>query len=321
MYEKLATPLNPKSLDDSICDALSGAKHAQCTGCFSMADSLLEKATKDCGSDDADCFETALNQHGMETLQCDRDLLVPANSWSPPGESDQRGPCPFINTLANHGVVNRNGQNIDLLDLAVRLEAVYNVHRDFLNGGPVQLAIDCNQTYTDAKGIIRIDLEALFQPECEEHEASMVRADRAYGFEASKLVNATLVDSLMAKNPDSKVLTKEDVMEYQVERIQNSGYNNEYTVFRPDFDYANMGAQGVFLFLVGSDPFLETVKKNVLEPFLLNERLPDNFLPGSLRDTPFNFLDEEDFSSARFEDSVQNVADAVLDYPEFILQT
>jgi hypothetical protein len=58
-----------------------------------------------------------------------------------------------------------------LFDMAARLESVYNVAEEFLHHGPVQLAIDCNQTYTDENGITRLDLERLFDDRCEEHEA------------------------------------------------------------------------------------------------------------------------------------------------------
>mmetsp|Transcript_7797 Transcript_7797/g.14460 ORF Transcript_7797/g.14460 Transcript_7797/m.14460 type:complete len:408 (-) Transcript_7797:155-1378(-) len=229
-----------------------------------------------------------------------------ASQWQPAGFRDQRSPCPFINTLANHGIINRNGTFIDLFDMAARLEAVYNVDRAFLHHGPVQLAIDCNQTYEDKNGITRLDLERLFDDRCEEHEASMVRADSFHGFESSKLVDDSLLNRLMRKNPTSKVLTREDVMDFQSERIMESRISNPETVFRP-FDIENMGAQGIFLFLLSSDPTLETVEKEILYFFLLMEKLPDGFVPGSLRDTPFNFLDPTDFTQPRFMESMGNV--------------
>ena len=232
--------------------------------------------------------------------------LVAGSLWEPPGPNDQRGPCPFINTLANHGIINRNGTFIDLFDLAGRLEAVYNVAIEFLHHGPVQLAIDCNQTYEDEDGILRLDLERLFDDRCEEHEASMVRADSFHGFQKSKRVDDVLLNNLMRRNPKSKVLTRADVMDFQSDRIMDSRLINPETFFRP-FDIENMGAQGIFLFLIGTDPTLETVEKDRLYFFLLLEKLPDEFIPGQLRDTPFNFLDPGDFAMSRFAESMDNV--------------
>ncbi|KAI5272173.1 Cloroperoxidase [Aureobasidium subglaciale] len=34
------------------------------------------------------------------------------NAWHPAGPNDLRGPCPMMNTLANHGFISRNGGNI-----------------------------------------------------------------------------------------------------------------------------------------------------------------------------------------------------------------
>ena len=232
--------------------------------------------------------------------------LVAGSLWESPGPNDQRGPCPFINAIANHGIINRNGTFIDLFDMAARLEAVYNVAEEFLHHGPVQLAIDCNQTYLDENGIIRLDLERLFDDRCEEHEASMVRADSHFGFDKSKLVDDTLLNNLMRRNPKSSFLTRTDVMEFQSDRIMASRIENPTTEFRP-FDIENMGAQSIFLFLLSDDPTLETVDKARLYFFLLLEKLPDDFVPGALRDTPFNFLDPTDFVSPRFAESMDNV--------------
>jgi hypothetical protein len=191
--------------------------------------------------------------------------------------------------------------------MEAKLEEVYLVSREFLRKNPVQLAIDCNQTYVDESGVIRLDLESLFDPNCEEHEASMFRTDRYFGFEESKFVDSSLVEALMARNPTSNgILTREDIMEYQSERIMDSRMKNPETEFR-DFDIGNMGAQMNFLFLVGGDPTLHAVEKDRLEFFVMNERFPDGFIPGALRETPYNFLDLTDMSHFMFVESMINV--------------
>jgi hypothetical protein len=44
-----------------------------------------------------------------------------------PGIGDRRGPCPGLNTLANHGFINRNGSDIDPRDLINAIKDAYNV--------------------------------------------------------------------------------------------------------------------------------------------------------------------------------------------------
>ena len=228
------------------------------------------------------------------------------HDWMPARAGDQRSPCPFVNTVANHGFINRNGTNIDVFHMADQLEAVYNVAADFLRQGPIQQMIDCNQTYEDENGVLRFDLDILFDDNCEEHEASMVRADKFFGFEKSKKVDDTLLNNLLRRNPGESVLRFDDVMDYQAERIMTSRLINPETEFR-HFDVGNMGAQGMFLFLLSSDSSMMTVEKNRLYFFLLDEKLPDDFIPGSLRDTPFNPKDVTDFVHDRLMFSMLNV--------------
>lgn len=228
------------------------------------------------------------------------------HKWIPARQGDQRSPCPFLNTAANHGFLNRHGANIDIDDMAEQLEALYNVDADFLQLGPIKQMIECNQTYFDDAGVRRFNLDILFDGNCEEHEASMVRDDSFFGFEKSKNVDDRLLNDLMRRNPGESFLTFDNVMDYQADRIMVSRLDNPETEFR-HFDVRNMGAQAMFLFLIGTDPSLMTVEKNRLYFFLLDEKLPDDFEPGILRDRPFNPKKELDFTHTRLEESMANV--------------
>ena len=247
----------------------------------------------------------------LETQAYTEDFIVDAHCpdphrWIPPRIGNQRSPCPFVNTLANHGFINRDGTNIDISDMADQLEAVYNVASSFLLQGPIQQMIDCNQTYVDDSGVRRFDLDVLFDDKCEEHEASMVREDSFFGFEKSKKVDDGLLNNLMRRNHGESVLTFNDVLDYQAERIMASRLVNPETEFR-HFDVNNMGAQGIFLFLLSNDPSMMTVEKNRLYFFLLDEKLPNEFVPGSLRETPFDPKDPSDFLHDRLMRSMSNV--------------
>eukprot|EP00531_Pseudo-nitzschia_arenysensis_P012336 CAMPEP_0116146974 /NCGR_PEP_ID=MMETSP0329-20121206/17475_1 /TAXON_ID=697910 /ORGANISM="Pseudo-nitzschia arenysensis, Strain B593" /LENGTH=394 /DNA_ID=CAMNT_0003642807 /DNA_START=38 /DNA_END=1222 /DNA_ORIENTATION=+ len=228
------------------------------------------------------------------------------NRWIPARQGDQRSPCPFLNTAANHGFLNRHGANIDIDDMADQLEALYNVDTEFLQLGPIKQMIECDQTYFDDRGVRRFNLDILFDGNCEEHEASMVRDDSFFGFEKSKDIDDRLLNDLMRRNPGENFLTFDNVMDYQADRIMVSRLDNPETEFR-HFDVRNMGAQAMFLFLVGTDPTLMTVEKNRLYFFLLDEKLPDDFEPGILRDRPFNPKKELDFTHTRLDESMANV--------------
>ena len=228
------------------------------------------------------------------------------HKWIPARHGDQRSPCPFLNTAANHGFLNRHGANIDIDEMANQLEALYNVAAEFLHQGPIQQMIDCDQTYFDEDGVRKFDLEILFDENCEEHEASMVREDSFFGFENSKKIDDGLLNDLMRRNPGETFLTFDDVMDYQADRIMVSRLANPETDFR-HFDVGNMGAQGIFLFLLSSDETMMTVEKDRLYFFLLDEKLPHAFVPGGLRETPFNPMDPSDFVHDRLDQSMSNV--------------
>lgn len=228
----------------------------------------------------------------------------PDNPWIAPGEGDVRSPCPFVNTMANHGFINRNGRNVDLFEMIQRMEDIFDFSIEFVNQVGDNI-VDFGLTTTDSEGIERLDIDALFDPDAEEHEASLVRSDRFFGVEESKLVNDTLLNNLVRVNPTSPVLTLQDVMGYQFQRIIDSRTNNPETTFATEFDTLNTAAQALTLFFLGTDPTLQTVEKERVFSMLLLERIPDGYEPGQLQDTPFDFM--TDFSAGLFQEFVANV--------------
>jgi len=110
------------------------------------------------------------------------------NKFKAPKEGSVRSPCPAINTLANHGFINRDGKNINVLDLAAALEEVYNVRDETLIQGPIASAIKLGLTDNSDGDICEgkedetcfLDLDSLFQSlkgdpaEAQEHDSSFV---------------------------------------------------------------------------------------------------------------------------------------------------
>jgi hypothetical protein len=48
-------------------------------------------------------------------------------AYQAPGPNDARSPCPGLNTLANHGYINRNGRNIQGSDIINAAQQVYSI--------------------------------------------------------------------------------------------------------------------------------------------------------------------------------------------------
>lgn len=139
----------------------------------------------------------------------------------------------------------------------------------------------------------------------------MVRADGLYGFESSKLVDDVLLNSLMRKNPTSSVLTRADMMDFQSDCIMESRIINPETVFRP-FDLDNMGVQGVFFFLLSTDPTLETVEKTRLYFSCYWKSFPTTlFLRPCERHRSAFWIVMTSFTQSGFEESINNVESTI----------
>lgn len=67
-------------------------------------------------------------QHILVSLLLTATLALPSYEYQRPLATDERGPCPGLNTLANHGYINRSGRNIAydaLIDAATKAYSVY----------------------------------------------------------------------------------------------------------------------------------------------------------------------------------------------------
>src|ERR1700744_127014 len=50
--------------------------------------------------------------------------MVPRGTYAPSGPNDKRSPCPLINSLANHGYINRDGRNIHASQLNAAMNEI-----------------------------------------------------------------------------------------------------------------------------------------------------------------------------------------------------
>lgn len=103
-------------------------------------------------------------------------LAVDFTNWHPPGPGDVRGPCPCLNSLANHNILPHNGRNYTIPVLVKALTEAVNVSPEFA------ATISLLGTFTAAdptKG--SFDLTDLLNHNLFEHDASLSRADFEFG--------------------------------------------------------------------------------------------------------------------------------------------
>ncbi|KAG9570916.1 Cloroperoxidase, partial [Aureobasidium melanogenum] len=103
-------------------------------------------------------------------------MLEDIYAWQPAGINDFRGPCPMMNTLANHGYVPRNGDNITKENAIRGLKEALNFDAALASLMWEQAIIanpEPNATF--------FTLQQLNRHNVLEHDASLSRMDAYYG--------------------------------------------------------------------------------------------------------------------------------------------
>jgi len=163
-------------------------------------------------------------------------------------KSDVRGPCPLVNSLANHGYIPRDGRNVHAGELVTALKKVGLSHAlSAVFADPIFLVAEKSQPsrsrwqtiwywicnpwalffsgfgmrrpgQKDAKGIKCLDLDQLDQPGIVEHDISMTRHDHTQG--DNHTPQPDLIRDLLESSSDGgKTITLEDLAALRRRRI------------------------------------------------------------------------------------------------------
>lgn len=213
---------------------------------------------------------------------------LPVGEFRAQGSGDIRSPCPAINTLANHGIINRNGREIPIMELGQALSDTFRIRLGFLVDGPIHGAIAANKTvWVDGVEVLTLDM--LFGnrnirmdgTEAEEHDSSFFREDfREDDMDNDILPSERLIQNFFESNNGTS-LDPADVMLYQRNRIKESCESREAESIPRPFVEAHrsaMRAQGVVLFALGQaqGPDYNNVTSK-LRSIVENERLPEKY--------------------------------------------
>lgn len=101
-----------------------------------------------------------------------------AYPYQAPTDTDVRSPCPGINAAANHGLIPRDGKNIDLDTLAKGLYLGYHLDYD---AGVFVGSIGIAASTTGNASTFNLDDLAQHMPQVLEHDGSMSRNDSYWG--------------------------------------------------------------------------------------------------------------------------------------------
>ena len=116
-------------------------------------------------------------------------------TWAPPGPGDVRSPCPGLNSLANHGILPRNGKGLTIPILIQALDYGMNVGADFSAViGAAGILSRPNDPLGDS-----FDLDDLDEHNFPiEHDASLSRADYNLNNGNNYSFNQSIFDTVLA---------------------------------------------------------------------------------------------------------------------------
>jgi hypothetical protein len=119
---------------------------------------------------------------------------VDFTNWSPPGPNDVRGPCPGLNSLANHNILPHSGKGITVSILTKALADGFNMGADFSTaiGNLAMLSTPLLQGYLNLDNLDKHNFPL-------EHDASLSRQD--YYFGDDHTFNQTIWNSVLAFYP------------------------------------------------------------------------------------------------------------------------
>lgn len=205
------------------------------------------------------------------------------NAHIPPGTADNRGPCPGLNTLANHGYLRHDGKNLtsqSILDAALNVYSIENNLIAAVLAGATAIGILVDGVLPLLSDLARHPGNGKNPSRLMEHDMSLTRMDCDIGDCIKQ--NETLITKLLATNNNGTVITLANVIAAYQAQYEYSKANN------PSF-YNNVlpaaAAEGGLLIGVFSNDkaYVTGANKTAVESFLKNEQLLSDFQNRKMR--------------------------------------
>ncbi|KAF5378918.1 hypothetical protein D9757_008723 [Collybiopsis confluens] len=233
------------------------------------------------------------------------------HKWEKPGPNDSRGPCPGLNTLANHGFLPRNGKNITVQNI---LDAV----NDGFNFRPIDIMVVAAKVAllsTDNVNYVTLEESALYGNI--EHDTSLSRSDYALGDNIH--FDETIYQTLASSNPGVdyyNITSAAQVVEQRLidDKIVNPGLINtiKEITFRT--------RESAFYLSTMGNVTAGTAPKKFVDILFREERLPlqEGWRPSPvpIDDSNFPALQSAVFNATKWEPSGKVICPWIRDQPE-----
>ncbi|KAK4099184.1 Cloroperoxidase, partial [Parathielavia hyrcaniae] len=185
--------------------------------------------------------------------------------WHPPRPDDFRGPCPMMNTLANHGILPRDGTNITK-------EVVIKGMKQALNFDAALATIMFDQAViaNPEPNATYFTLDHLNRHNVLEHDASLSRTDAFFG--SNRVFNETIFNQTRRYWPEPLITTAHMANAKIARQIDSKAFNPTYR-FTDTVEHFSLGEMAA-PFIAFGDFEQATVNRTLVEYYFRNERLP-----------------------------------------------
>ncbi|KAK7453337.1 hypothetical protein VKT23_012016 [Stygiomarasmius scandens] len=187
-----------------------------------------------------------------------------AHKWIAPGPNDLRGPCPGLNTLANHGFLPRDGRG---LNMSVIIDAGFNGYHmqpDVLALAVKVAALTSDDPFSFTLDDIKIHGNI-------EHDASLSRNDFALGDNVH--FNETIFTTLANSNPGVDYYNTTSAGQVMHQRLADDEIANP-NITNTDKELFIRSAESGFYLSVMGNPITGVAPKEFVQIFFREERLP-----------------------------------------------
>ncbi|KAF9262646.1 Cloroperoxidase [Marasmius fiardii PR-910] len=186
------------------------------------------------------------------------------HQFQAPTATDSRGPCPGLNTLANHGFLPHNGKNITLpIVLQAALDG-FNVHPELLITAAKAALFTSNL-------VDQFELQDIALHGNIEHDASLSREDHALG--NNLVFNETIFSTLANSNPGSDFYNTTSAAQVQKARLEQSRASNPSLRNTIKEIQVRTRESGLYLAVMGN-PMTGIAPKQFVNIFFREERMP-----------------------------------------------
>jgi hypothetical protein len=229
-------------------------------------------------------------QHKIKVLDVNtsypfgQDLVTnSAGAWTPPGNSDVRGPCPGLNSLANHGILPHSGSGITKQILVDALVKTFNVVPG-LAGALFDQAAGALGT-NNANGEKELSLLSLRTHNVIEHDASLTRYDFGDAGKDNFTPQKKLVDQLKSFAVNG-VLDWTSIAKARLLRIQQEKESDPNFVNGLKESATAIGEAVVAIRLLGDGNVL---RADWVDSWFLKEQIPSDWKTSTTQYGPAQF--------------------------------